>query len=37
MILKKGSVLLRLEMLNLGGKAVVDVGKICHGFQVRAA
>jgi hypothetical protein len=37
MILKKVVLLVRLKAPYFGGKAVVDVGKIRHGFQVRAA
>jgi hypothetical protein len=37
MMLKKVVLLLGLIAPYLGGKAVVDVGKICHGLQVRAA
>jgi hypothetical protein len=36
-MMKKVVLLLRLKATYFGGKAVVDVGKICHRFQVRAA
>ncbi len=37
MILMRAVLLLRLKAPYFGWKAVVDVGKIRHGLQVRAA